>query len=464
MGVESMNRLLAVALASTMPLFSLTGCFAPESPREQVRSIDCPSDVEAVVLPPHSCGYVDLDDGTSLFIVRVQPPESPTSNPVVELGTDLGTTPDYGGLVAVAQRTGRELVMVDMPGVGHSTPLLSCPEVDELSATLASTPDPASARLIEAIGACRQRTEEVVDIASTAEALHDLVEALDLDKVVAMSHGTSGRVGLEWAALHPTDLEALVLDTPLVADSDPIDRVDALVHDIAGACAAQRPCRRSHPDLFGEWQSAVASYGESALTVPVDGTDVTIGPDQLRRAVLWVAGGSPRSQGLPELINDASQRSRDGILGRYAAALVQGPPQCAGYLPKCAGAPKVAMGALLSLYCPALVHDPTWAEPCRAWESEGDEALPDGITVPTLVLTGRYDPFAPPAEVRRILRDVVPAAFYIEDPAGGHNVLGVDCLRDVRNLWLADDVHQAPTRPPCLEDRVIPFPESHPPS
>ena len=188
---------------------------------------------------------------------------------------------------------------------------------------------------------------------------------------------------------------------------------------------------------------------------------VTIGEEQLRRAVLWVAGGRNCSQGLPELIEEARQRSDDGLLGQYAAALLQGPPLCVGYLPKCFGTPLVAVGAMLSLYCPALLADPTWSEPCEAWAAE-PEGLPDAVTVPTLVLTGRYDPFAPPDQVRGALTDVVPDAFFVEDPAGGHNVLGTECLREVRNTWLTGDLQGPPPEPACLGERVIPFPPTTP--
>jgi len=85
--------------------------------------------------------------------------------------------------------------------------------------------------------------------------------------------------------------------------------------------------------------------------------------------------------------------------------------------------------------------------------------------VPTLVLTGRYDPFAPPTEVRNALADVVPGAFYVEDPAGGHNVLGDACIREARTAWVNGDLGEAPPRPACLDTRVIPFPPSpFPPS
>ena len=454
MGVMGMNRLLVAAVALTA---LVAACSHGPSPTGPVAgSVACPDDVEVFVLAQHSCGMVDRSDGSQVFFLRVEPPQAPVGDPVLETGNDLGTAPGYGGLVPIAQRTGRELIIVDLPGVGHSLPLLACPAVDGLSAAMATDPAATRPLLVDAIGACHARTGVTLDFGSTAAALHDVVDALGLDRVVAMSHGTTGLASLEWAATHPEDLDALVLDTPLVTVADPISRVDQLISDVAAACQDQPDCRGAHPDLEQHWHQALATLAAEPLRVNVSGSLVPIDAEQLRRAVLWVAGGSQRPQALPDLIEDASSRTTNGVLGNYAKAVVQGPPLCVGYLPSCAGTPRVAVGALLSLYCPGLLDDPTWREPCHAWGA-AEQPLPHGVSTPTLVLTGRYDPFARPEDTRRALGSVVPGAFYVEDPAGSHNVLGGDCMREVRNAWLAGDVTAPPSPPTCLQGRVIPF-------
>ena len=455
-----MRQTVVLALAGLVAGL-VAGCSPDDGlDASRLRVAHCPDDVEVAVLAAHSCGYLDRSDGSSIFVLRVSPPEPPTRSPVVITGTDLGTVPDYGGLVPVAQRTGREAIIVDLPGVGHSTPLLSCPSVDGLSSAMAEDPESAMPLLVEAIGVCRSRFTEVVDATKSAAALHDVVTALDLGQVAALSTGTTGRIALSWAAAHPDDLEAVVLDTPLVTESDPINDVDSLMEQIAVACADQRLCQRDHPGIRAKWRAALRSLAAEPLAITVDGATVRIDQDHLRRAVLWVAGGTPRSQGVPDLVEEAVLRVTDGVLGRYAAALVAGPPLCVGHLPKCAGAPRVAVGALMSLYCPTLQDDPSWREPCQAWGAEPED-LPAGVTTPTLVLTGRFDPFAPPADIRRVISGAVPDAFFVDDPAGGHNVLGDSaCVRELRTDWLNGDVAQPPDLPACMESRVIPFPRS----
>jgi pimeloyl-ACP methyl ester carboxylesterase len=51
------------------------------------------------------------------------------------------------------------------------------------------------------------------------------------------------------------------------------------------------------------------------------------------------------------------------------------------------------------------------------------------------VLRGHYDAFSPLDLVRQVNR-VMPRAQVVLVPRFGHDVFGVDCLRDARNRWL----------------------------
>ena len=56
--------------------------------------------------------------------------------------------------------------------------------------------------------------------------------------------------------------------------------------------------------------------------------------------------------------------------------------------------------------------------------------------------------------VRARLAEEVPDAFVVEQHPGGHNVLGSECPRSVRNEWLAGDVREPPPDLSCLSDPV----------
>jgi pimeloyl-ACP methyl ester carboxylesterase len=463
-----MKGLTATLAVASLLAAGLTGCEGSgggDPGPAAYQRVSCPDDVEVLILAEHECGMVAAAGGVSLFVVRVEPPTPSDRAPVVEAGTDLGTAPDYVGLSPIAQRTDRPLVLVDLRGTGHSTPAVHCPEVDALATAAAADPDAAAAELTAAVAACRARLTAAgtdpgsVDLASTAEDLHAVVHAMGIDKAVASAHGTTGLAALEWARRHPADLEAMVLDSPYFAGEDPDRRVDDLVDEVSRACWAERRCSARYADVADVWAKALVDLAAHPIRLESRGTAVRLDDDALRRAVRWVmAGGSQLGPGrVPEVVVEAAARRPGALLQRFADLLVAGPPMCVGYLPKCGGS-RVSVGAALSLNCPVVRDQAVWREPCAVWGTAGAPRSTSTVSTPTLVLTGRFDPFAPPTEtVRTELADVVPGAFYVEDPAGPHNVLGGDCMRTLRTAWLNGDVRDRPAKPPCLADRALTF-------
>jgi pimeloyl-ACP methyl ester carboxylesterase len=464
-----MSRAFITSMCAVLALGACTHSADEPHRGAAFTSVDCPDDVDIVVLPEHSCGYVTTrttgGDDVRLFVLQVEPPTPSTQAPIIETEGDLGTQASYGGLAPIPQRTGRRLIIVDLQGVGHSTPLLDCPEVNALAATAAADPDESSAAVVGSIGACHERlTAQGIDLAafditSTAENLHAVAQALDIPRSVAMGHGTTGAVAIEWARRHPDEVEALVLDSPQLHDPEPGAVVDGLVGRVGRLCAATAECLRRHGDTAAQWPEALRDLRRKPLMLSADGQAVRLDDEALRRAVLWLAGGGDLGASwIPALVTESISRQPGQILSRYAEALADGPPLCVGYLPRCAGVPSVAVGAALSLNCPLVLDDPTWSEPCRAW-GVTDASTPSErpLDTPTLVLMGRYDAFAPPDEVRASVAELIPHAFFVEDPAGAHNVLGGDCMRSVRSAWLAGDLSRPPPTPSCLRQRALVF-------
>ena len=464
-----MSRALIASVCAVLVLGACTRSTDEPQRGAVFTSAACPDDVDIMVVAEHSCGYVATrtsgGEELRLFVLQVEPPTPSTQAPVIETGSDLGTQPGYGGLSPIAQRTGRRLFIVDLQGTGHSTPPLDCPEVNALAATAAADPDESSVAVVDAIGACRERlTSQGIDLAafdvsSTAENLHAVAQALGIPRSVAMGHGTTGAVSIEWARRYPDEVEALVLDSPQLREPAPGAVVDRLVTQVSGLCTAAPECRRSYGDPAAQWPAVLRDLRRRPLVLSAHGRPVRLDDEALRRAVLWLAGGGDfGASWIPALVAESASRRPGNILSRYAEALAEGPPLCVGYLPRCAGVPDVAVGAALSLNCPLVVDDPTWREPCRAWGVTATANPSDKpLDLPTLVLMGRYDAFAPPDEVRASVAELIPGAFFVEDPAGAHNVLGGDCVRSVRSAWLAGDLTSPPPTPTCLRQRALVF-------
>ena len=447
-----------------------TGCSGggpdPDRPGPR-RAVPCPDEADAAVLAEHSCHEVSVRRGV-VIVVQVEPPAPSSADPVVVLGTNLGSTVDYAGLALIAQRTQRTTLLVALRGVPPSMPVLSCPEVTALTPAAAADPTGTRPAVVAAVAECRRRlAADGVDpaafgVEALADDLHVVTEALSLRRVVALSAGTTGTVAVAWARRHPEDLAALVLDTPLLTNPPLRPHTDRLVARVSAACAAQRPCRTRHGDLRARWRERLSALARRPVQVTTPGGAVlAVDDDTLRRAVVWLAGGARTGMAqLPTLLDETTTAHGGELLTEFAERTLATPPYCVGYLPKCY-ADQLVYGAMLSANCPVLASDALWRDICLAWGAETaapPSAAPSPVDVPALVLTGRYDDRATTARIRALLAPVLPGAFWVEDPAVGHNVLGGDCIRTVRSAWLAGDVDRPPVRPPCLRARALSFP------
>jgi len=407
-------------------------------------------------VPAHRCGYVvpDDTDPRRIFVVEVEPPEPTDLSPVLETGTDLGMTPGYGGLAPIAQRTGRRVVIVDLPGTGHSTPSLDCPEVEALGDP-AAHPDGVES-LAAAIEECRSQVEAAGADPSqlTPERLGaDLVAvmtALGDPRWVVMGHGTTAEAGRQAVLADPERVEALVLDST-VEERDSAGQVERVVADVASACQADEGCRTTYGDIERTWRHASQRLARRPVVVDVSGTSVRIDAEVLARGVRWLVAPTSLGPGhLPALLAEAASGTSGTWLQLFAQTLSAAPPLCVGYLPKCEQSEKLNLGAVLSAVCPELADETAWSVACTAWGiPRGPAAVTPLRGVPTLALYGAFDPFASADLIRRVVAERVPDAYLVEHASGGHNVLGAECPRLVRNAWLGD-VTEPPAVDPCL--------------
>lgn len=416
----------------------------------------CPADVEVEVVPEHSCGWVSAPMGEStqqVFVVVVEPPQASDAAPILETGTDLGMAPDYAGLAPIAQRTGRRTVIVDLPGTGHSVPSLDCSDAEALGDVAADSP-----ALVEAIGVCHDRlVAEGVDPGlmtprQSADVLLAVMDAVGSERWVLMGHGTTGAAAVQVAREHAGRVEALVLDSAVHVHQGWPARRAALVRRVAAACRADVRCERRHGDVPSLWRAAWRRAG----TRPIELGDAVLDRELLDRAVRWLV--APVSSGpalLPALLDEAAAGRKGPELRKFATALAIAPPLCLGVLPKCVTREQVVLGAVLSSVCPEAAGRAPYVKACARWgiTAQADDAGPVS-GVPTLVLHGELDPFATVAEASEQVRRWVTGAHLVVTRGRGHNVLGDQCVRAVRNDWLAGPLDRAPVLPTCVDDDI----------
>ena len=142
-------RAFAAAVAGLLVLTACTVSSDEQGFRPTFEKVQCPEDVALVILTSVSCGYLTVledrskPDGRTirLFAIRIQPPGDvrPSPDPMFDAGYEIAQVPSYASIGPLAQRTHREVILLDQRGTGHSQPSLACPEVrDESERFLAS--------------------------------------------------------------------------------------------------------------------------------------------------------------------------------------------------------------------------------------------------------------------------------------------------------------------------------------
>ncbi len=475
-------------------------------------AVECPADVSSVVVGEVTCGYLTVPEDRAapgrevrIFVARIEPPEVLHDDPMLVAGTDLAALPNYGGVAPLAQRVGREVIMMDTRGVGHSEPSLACPEVDETRATVLSTAtDDEQTRqvFLDAVASCHARlTSDGVDpaayhlseMAADAEALR---VALEIDEWNVATYGTASRIALEMVRQDPDHLRSVLLDSPEVPGTDPravaVDGTRASLAAVMAECTADNRCARAYPDASTLVDRALAGLATEPVTIEM----TAAGPDpaqvyvddalllRMLRGMLSDGGSSGsfmQPGAMPAILDGAVSGRLEELADTLATTVAGSPPYCLGYLPKCLPQHLASLGTAYSVLCHDIdpFHDAAttrdvldgsddgfataygnspYLDVCDAWPVGGDDSQaevvdsPVASDVPVLALLGAFSPYSPKAVAMEGLAGLSSATVVV-DPAGGHNVMGSDCLVSIRGAWL-DDLDLTSREQGCLADRA----------
>jgi pimeloyl-ACP methyl ester carboxylesterase len=481
----SRRTFLAVArLVVVLLMVTTSGCTSATSPPEARRPawepVECPRDVAGVVIGSVECGFVRVparhDSPTQspvlrLFVTRVKAPRStPGAEPVVVAGTSFASVPNYLGVAPLAQRTGREVVIVDPRGVGHSQPSLDCPQVHGVAEdTRAGRTGPL---LMAEVAACHTDLTadglDLTDFDATAMAqdLEVVRRAIGVERWVVAAYGSASLIVAELLRLHPEPVSAVVLDSPLLPGMDPIaparERLAAVVDGVVDRCRSSTTCSRRFGAAGLSWRSAVAEVTRRPLILRPPGGDpgesLVLDRGLLLRALrqMTTDGGSSGTaltlDSLPAVLRHVVDRDAARLSRGLGEALLAQEAFCLGRAPSCL-APRhhVSVGVWLTTMCGQLVPGAspsteeerrmTGADLCDAWPVPPGPALPpvsDDWQVPTLVAVGRWSTHVSPSAIREATGPATRVT-WVEDPSGGNNVLPASaCLLGIRDAWLSD--------------------------
>jgi pimeloyl-ACP methyl ester carboxylesterase len=464
----------------------------------------CPSDVTAVILEEVSCGYLtvperrDSSDSAQimLFVVRIEPPDESSADPMVVVGGELGNGHDYGGLAPMAARTHRQVYILDERGTGLSEPNLTCAEVRSNGPTLLGLrqSDPAwRTTFLEGVRACHDRlVADGVDLGAynlteSAADVADLRAALGIDQVNLIGTGTGSRIALETLRNHPDGMRTAVLDSPDLPGFDDltraIERTEDALQAMEPACTRAGDCAGLDAGLVGSLRAAVTQLDTHPATVEVEATGGQHVPVLLDGALLvrvirqvMASSGGRDLPEVPRLLAQVLSGGPITLTPRATFVLATEEGVCIGYVPLCEG--RLTHGLYYSLLCHDVVpfahaalaatadepdgyavayRNHPYVDVCDVWdvgEAVAEIAEPVTSDVPVLIEIGAYDPDVQLEEVERSTTGL-SHAYAVEVPHHSYNVFGFyECPRNIRRAWL-DHPDAAPADTGCLETEIF---------
>ena len=322
----------------------------------------------------------------------------------------------------------RDLIVIDQRGTGFSQPSLACTAQDAEPPTAAQTPDDRAAAEYRSLIHCRDRLVGAgvqlgaYTTAASAEDLRDLRQALGYSRwnLFGISYGT--RLALAAARADPGGVRSLILDSAYPPQANLFtampSSLDHSLQKLYADCAASVVCQRLTPDLRTTLEQLVAQLDAQPidlvvanpsgqpLTVRVDGTRLieivfrslyqTALIPQLPRAIVTAANGDYR------LITQFETKRQERSAGHSAALYYA--VECAEDLATTSVTARQKAAAqyplLAGYYRSVQEFTPASADLCAAWAAPPPSAETTATVesaVPTLVLSGDYDPITPPA-------------------------------------------------------------------
>jgi pimeloyl-ACP methyl ester carboxylesterase len=462
--------------------------------------------------------FHDDPDGEriSLFTVLLSSTgDDPRDEPLVFLagGPGQGASSQLSGFLPGSDLYGdlldaQDILLVDQRGTGYSEPALFCPTdggptiplLDEGGDGPATTATPApvdpdldttGAESVEALGECRDALVDdgiVLEAFTSAESaadINDIRSAMGFHQVDIYGVSYGSRLGLVLLREYPEIVRAAVLASVLPPQvnqfGDQVIAFDDALDQAFALCADDPDCAETYGDLSALFDETVEQLNEEPIEV--DLVDITTGQPRgtelldgsiFTFVVYETLFVSPLLPLLPELITAAN--AGDGapfglVLSVLSTALTSGFASGMLYTVNCIEevpfAPVDETEALLDDedIRPALVEDETFntvgefADACAVWDvAAGDEIENEPVTsdVPTLLMSGQFDPITPPSH-GELAAETLPNSFVVELPAVGHDPVASagGCGFEIMLAFLGDPETEPDTA--CTDDLEVEF-------
>jgi pimeloyl-ACP methyl ester carboxylesterase len=364
-------------------------------------------------------------------------------------------------------RAGRDLVLFDQRGAYYSKPNLVCTEIMDLTIKTLDqnlSSEESDKMFMQALRDCQARlSTEGINLS----AYNSLENAADIDSIrsalgyeqinlYGVSYGTL--LALHTMRLYPAMLRSVVIDSVVPTQRNFVLEAprteDRAFTTLFEGCKADEHCNRAYPDLEEVFFNLVDQFNKTPAKITL--TDPTsqktypaiLNGDGFQASIFQMLYSSEIIPMLPRLIYAA----RDGnftVFELFYSLLTFDYTMSYGmyYSVICAEDADFNLSDYdLSGLRPQIVESEADSaefllDTCQMWDVDYlgpqlDEPVQSDI--PTLILTGDYDPITPPDYARQAA-ETLPNSTLVEFPDGGHGELtSSDCADEIFLQFIAD--------------------------
>ncbi len=362
----------------------------------------------------------------------------------------------------------RDIVIFNQRGTPYAEPVLSCPEtVAILPEMLAATEEEGQRLYDEAIDACYERLQsEGIDLSAynsleNAADVPLIVRALGYDEYnfYGVSYGTL--LGLHLMRNHPEGLRSVILDSVVAPDINFLSEIPAsenrVLNEVFAACEADPDCRDQYPDLEERFFALVRQYDDEPVTLQLRDPDTGkkheayMDGAALRSILFQMLYVSRMSAVMPKIVADLEKGDIryienmwplfvfDQIVSEgmyYSVICAEDADINPAEIPTDSLRPEIAATARDEIQA--------YLDTCARWKVE---LLPPSVDdpvisdIPTLLLSGQFDPVTPPAFAAAVAAGL-PNGTALVDPTASHGVAFMSpCANEVVEAFLDDPMN-----------------------
>ncbi|MDG2028191.1 MAG: alpha/beta hydrolase [Acidimicrobiales bacterium] len=447
-------------------------------PAISIAQVDCPESLvrgDGVAL---SCGVVTVpidrldgaDGSTRITIAMLAGYDPGFDTPAAVLqGGPGGASTD---LAAWFPQQPFTQVFVDQRGTGFAGPNFDCTEIlDALPRLLGSPFDEAGVLAAEAYADCARRLDQDIVLQHTESESHagdvvDVMRELGYDRWTAYGVSYGSTIGLELLRDEPQGLVGVVLDgvysPQLDTNAAVVESAGRALDLIDARCRAETICRQYVADgsVRDTLERVMDELDANPMTVSLHGNRTGL-PSTIE---LVLDGRRVAELLFPLMYHESLVRYLPAIIGglydrdaasvewlahtgaRFVIAAMEGNDegtyfavQCHDRLPFVDGTAEID-----DRFATAVAASPL-EEACPDWERDAAPAIAnEAVTsdVPTLLLSGTFDPITPPSYAEETATGLANATV-VEQDGRGHGIwFGNTCIAGIVQQFVADPLRE----------------------